>query len=107
MGMLPTQGSQPYAATRLTSSAAREAFGFLANSPALYPARGFADLTNEAKILHPEPASGQFHPFLMHAQGTRQMLQELPGLLLGYPDAAGLFPSFLLQQQLQQRQLDN
>ena len=105
MGMLPTQGSQPYAATRLTSSVARGAFGFLANSPALFPARGFADLTNEANILHPEPASGQFHPLLMHAQGTRQTLQELPGLLLGYPDAAGLFSSFLLQQQLQQPQL--
>ena len=88
----------------LNGSAAREAFGFLAVPPALFSALGFPDLSRaEAGMLHPEPASGQFHPSFMHVQGTRQTFQEPSELHLSFPDATGLFPSLLRQQNLRMR----
>jgi hypothetical protein len=108
-GANPGMGVMPSRAT----NAAREDFGSFAVSNALFAARSnpnFGRTGNEADMPPSHAASiGLFRPS-MQAQRTFQESQDLPGLYLGNPEAAGCPeasgypPSFSLQQQQQMQQ---
>lgn len=65
--------------------------------PALMASRGFPDFN---RVTHPHVAA--VNPFYAHQAMIYGQGAQLPGLNMGYPEAAGLSP-FLLHEQLQAR----